>query len=422
MTRTPPHSFCWAFCLSFACMFSWFVPVEALFAAPVPLTSDGDGPVLAVQQDHAAIPKQLRRDHLMVFGESVEAGPWAKKSAAEWDGLAPHIFVSLEGPCIYTPVTEIDITKDVLASAPKRITTRFISTTGWLTGPQGTFPTRFAVCSDQGHSLFFFTGMAPAQLLMDTFDDVGGASDATAELIQCDAGVAALDACDARLDSVLSDEGTPSAELLRTALAKNQEAVRDCWKLYAQAVQSATGNRELAVQSAVQAREFGLAIAQASALVCYAAAEAALVLCMASAMGWSFFGLAIITVAQVLTCTLTASAGAAACALGLSLATTGITGTCDAAIDTANAAYQLAMDTAKAALDHCLEVAKRKSSKTACAVLPELSPDAREGMEEHRDCYRATTSEHLDCLAASGEIGGTDHGFHEALDLCGSDH
>ena len=36
MAHTRTHSYCWAFCLSFACMLTWFVPVEALFSAPAP--------------------------------------------------------------------------------------------------------------------------------------------------------------------------------------------------------------------------------------------------------------------------------------------------------------------------------------------------------------------------------------------------
>ena len=418
MTRSPSHSFCWAFCLSFACLFTWFIPVEALFSAPLPRPTDDGGTEFSASADHLQIPKQLVKDHEAVFGDSILEGPWARKSGSAWDGLAPHLFVSLEGPCVYNPVTEIDITADVHVSAPNETSTRFISTTGWLTGPQGTFPVRFAVASDEGMSLFFFTGMAPSQLFIEPLADFGDGTDSTGQITRCDVGVTALAGCDDQLDSALADEGTPSAASLRMLLASNQEAIRDCWRAYAQSVQDSISTRDLALQTARENRNTAITIAQLTALLCFAATEAALLICLASAMGWSFFGLVIITAAQALTCAATAALAGAVCAAALPIAMLGINAAYNSAVDAANAAFEIAMNSAKATFEHCLEIAKRKSSKSACALIPNLSPTATAAIEDHRDCYRAAASEHYECLSSTGDSALLEHGLHLALDSC----
>ena len=58
MIHTKRQSFAWPFCLSFACILSWFIPTEALFG--VPLSAD-DGPVSLAQHEPAVNGRWLRQ-------------------------------------------------------------------------------------------------------------------------------------------------------------------------------------------------------------------------------------------------------------------------------------------------------------------------------------------------------------------------
>ena len=61
----------------------------------------------------------------------------------------------------------MDITADVELEQPM-LGVRFISTTGWLTGPNGSFPIGFLAASYEEETLLFFTGLLPGELFFET--------------------------------------------------------------------------------------------------------------------------------------------------------------------------------------------------------------------------------------------------------------
>lgn len=420
MAHTRTHSYCWAFCLSFACMFTWFVPVEALFSAPAPRPADDGVSEVSSEVNQRPVPKHLVRDHQTVFGESILDGAWAKKSGSAWDGLAPHIFVSLDGPSVFTPTTETDITAEVMAEAPSVTDTRYISTTGWLTGSEGTFPVHFLVCSEGSYSAFFFTGIVPTELFMQPISNISDGSSESNVPERCNAGVDGMAQCDALLDFVLAHEGSQAAESLRTVLKELVTGKLECWAYFGIDVQAAEDAKEAAISAARTQRNILIAAAIAAAILCYAVASKALAVCLATSVGWSFFGLWFITVAHAVACAAAHVAGMKACTAGLLLAVTVAVAAYLAAKASAEETYDNAITEAKRRRDVCLEAANRAARHAACQLIPALSPFSLAAASDHQSCYGRIAYEHADCLSLTGENVLVEHGLHLALDTCGA--
>ena len=93
MANTRTHFYCWAFCLSFACMLTWFVPVQTLFAVPIPRAADGDPPAMTRYQ----VPEATRwvRQYETVFGSYTQGQELGLQSATAWDGSSIHLLVTV---------------------------------------------------------------------------------------------------------------------------------------------------------------------------------------------------------------------------------------------------------------------------------------------------------------------------------------
>ena len=422
MAHTRTHSYCWAFCLSFACMFTWFVPVEALFSAPAPRPADDGGSSFSSELDQRSVPKQLVRDHQTVFGDSILEGAWAKKSGSAWDGLEPHHFVSLDGPSVFIPTTETDITAEVMAEAPPSASaTRYISTTGWYTGSEGTFPVHFLVCSEGPYSLFFFTGMVPTELFMQPISDFGDGSSEPYVPQRCLPGVDELAQCDAQLDLALAQDGTQAAGQLRSVLTNLMSRQFQC--LFAMFEQEAAAQKELDDKLAEIESEKStqLLAAAATYLGCIAMASVKLAVCLAFAAGWSFFGLGVITATQAARCSAKYVINLLECTITFGIAVAAIMAIYHNKVAEAEQDYADAMQEAYEDFLRCLQAINRSASESACELIPMLSPGALAAATDHQSCYERIADEHADCLSRTGENALLDHGLHQALDTCGAD-
>jgi hypothetical protein len=419
MITTRSHSFCWGFCLSFACLLVWFVPLEALFAGPMPSPSYEEEEQSLVAQVAPQVPKNLRVDYRTVFGGSLMSGPWAKKSAMGWDGLSPHPLVSLDGPCIYFPISEQDVTDDVEADQPIN-GLRFISTIGWVNTTNGNFPVSFLASSNGKETLFYFTGLLPAEFFAvvdsESNDELGNLRD----LSPCPEGVAVLKACDAQLDGVLSVEVSQSSQTLRHMLGAMNAEKDICQLSYENAVRGAAALRKIALAAARATRDTALDAAVVTLAVCIAAAHAALAGCLLLAAGTTWWSLGVLTVLAAAVCASLFLLAEAACLAILVTQNNAAKNAYDIAVAAANAAYDATVLTAQNARRICLSQVNTERVAMACVHIPQLGPASTAALESHRACYTEVTAFNLDCFESSGVIEQLDHAFHQALDECGT--
>lgn len=423
MTATRSNSFCWAFCLSFACILVWFVPIEALFAAPMPRATDGgdDEDWSLVDAYVPQVPKKLRMEYRTVFGESFLSGPWAKKSALAWDGLSPHPLLSLDGPCIYLPTTEVDITADVELDQPM-LGVRFISTTGWLTGPNGSFPIGFLAASYEEETLLFFTGLLPGELFFDTDVEIEPDTDIgiLRDLTPCPRGLAQLEDCNAQLDSILLTEASQSSQTMRHMMGGIKSDTEACQFAYQNTMSAAAAVRTAALNAAAAARTAAKDAAKQAAIICIAAAHAILVTCLAAAAAGSFFTLGLIAPLAAAACSAAFLATEAACLATLVVDTRAADNAFAIAVAAANAAYVATRTAAQNALRFCLSQLQNQRVAMACIHIPQLGQASIAALESHRACYGESASFNQGCFESTGLDGQLEHAFHQALDGCGT--
>ena len=372
MITTRSHSFCWGFCLSFACLLVWFVPLQALFAGPMPSPSYEEEEQSLVAQSAPQLP------------------------SAEQDGT--------DDVGAYQPINGL----------------RLISTIGWVSTTNGNFPVSFLAISNGKETLFFFTGLLPAEFFAvvdsESNDELGNLRD----LSPCPEGVAVLKACDAQLDGVLSVEVSQSSQTLRHMLGAMNAEKDICQLYYENDVRGAATIRKIAKDAATATRDAALDAAVITFATCMATAHAALVGCILLAGGTTWWSLGLLTVAAAAVCASLFLSAEAACLAILVTQNNAAKNTYNIARAAANAAYNATVLTAANELRICLSQVNTQRVAMACVHIPQLGPDSTAALESHRACYTEVTAFNLDCFEASGVIGQLDHAFHQALDECGT--
>lgn len=408
MIHTKRQSFAWPFCLSFACILSWFIPTEALFG--VPLSAD-DGPVSLAQHEPAVNGRWLRQFET-VFGSNSGNTNFAMPSASSWSDSRPHLLVTDGGPCVYFPVITTELTADVVSgSEPSEIS--FFSTFGWLSGPNGAFPVALSVGSDSDQSIFFFTGIVPPQMVTTPMADMdladGSPHQETSEL--CLDGLNEFETCHSELEGVLAADGSASALALQNAMSDRDAKIKACWDDYRAAVAAAKLARSNAITAAREIRDAAKQAARVTMAACSAAAETAFLACLWFGGGASLASLGTLTVGAVAGCIAVKVAGIAAC-------TTAFVQTCKVADTTynvrvrqANAAYSAAIQAAIDARTRCLAQINEESMNQACLLAPGIGAQSLFAIQSHIDCCEETEADYATCFSGTEaeSIYDTDH-------------
>ena len=410
MIRTRRQSFTWPFCLSMACILSWFIPVEALFAVPIPHATDGEPPAMTRYQ----VPEPTRwiRQYERVFGAYEDGQPFDMPSASAWDGASIHLLVTEVGPCIYIPTTSIDITTEVRTEQPST-TADYISTSGWLSGPQGVFPTSFAVLSENDQSIFYFSGTVPASTLSSTNFDLGDGAELPEASAICTEGVTALDAADTGLDSMLAGNGSKQASGLRALLSDHVDQIETCWEQFELAMSVIRQQRDLAISTARSNYAADLEVAKEAFVKNCALAEVVFLSCLVGAglgnvAAPVLIGLCFGVKAAVITShgiTYTTACNRAKRAF-------------EQAVEVANAQYRLATIPIKHALEKCLAAVNDQIADEACFFVTVLPTEVRSMIDQHQGAYQAIGAQHADCFLNQGGHERINHGFHIAIATC----
>ena len=410
MTRTRRQSFAWPFCLSMACILSWFIPVEALFGLPAP--PNGDPPTFVKAPDPDLTP--WIQDYETVFGTYTDGQDVFMHSAAPWDGSSIHLLVAPTGPCLFIPSTEVEITTEVRAGLPLS-TAEYFSTMGWLSGPEGVFPTRFAVTSDSDQSMFLFGGLVPASVISDSDFNFDNGAERSEPSVLCTDGIAAFDAADAELHSMLAEEAdSKAAAALRMLLDDHTHQVRQCWDTFVLEMEVIEAKRRNAIEDARILYQIDVDAAEATFTAECAAIEVGYYICLAGAAG-STLGFPVVFAI----CTAAKVAGIAI-ATGLFLdQKASAQQRFDVAVGSANEQYRLDAIPIKHALEKCLGAINDQFTNEACLYVTLLTFEGRLAIDQHQSAYQALGAEYGECFEEHGGVERLSHGLHIAVATCG---
>ena len=415
MTSSKRQSFTWPFCLSFACILTWFIPMQALFA--VAMSSD-DGPNSFVQQD-SAVNSRWSRQFETVFGPNSGENSLAMQSASSWSGSAPHLLVTDAGPCVYFPVLNTELSADAITGSPSS-DIGFFSTYGWLSGPNGAFPVAFSVGSDSEQSIFFFTGLVPSQLVISPMGetDLEDGSPLPQPTELCLDGLMQLETCGDELDEVLAADGSVSAIALQNAMSDRDAQIKACWDAYRAALEAAKTARRNSIKAADEIRDAKKDAAKTTMIACGAAAETAFLACLWFGGGASLASLGTLTAGVVIACIAVKTAAITACA-------TSYNQTCKAAdaiyniqVRQANATYQAAVQAAINARTQCFAQINEESSDAICLLAPGLGEHALFAIESHMGCCEEIGAAYATCFSGTEAESMADSSYLSVVSTC----
>ena len=398
MTSSKRQSFTWPFCLSFACILTWFIPMQALFAVP---TSSDDGPNSFVQQE-SAVNSRWSRQFETVFGSNSGGTSFGMPSASSWADSTPHLLVTDAGPCVYFPVLTTELSADeITGSSSSDI--GFFSTSGWLSGPNGAFPVAFSVASDSEQSIFFFSGLVPSQLVISPMaeTDLEDGSPLPQPTELCLDGLMQLEACGDELDGVLAADGSVSAIALLNAMSDRDAQIKACWDAYRAAVEAAKTAKKNSIKAARDIRDAKKDAAKVTMVACGATAETAFLACLWLGGGASLGSLGTLTAGVVIACIAVKTAAITACATSFSQTCKAADAIYNIQVQPANATYQAAIQAAINARNLCLAQINEESSDTLCVLAPGLGKHALLAIETHLGCSEEIGSDYAACFSGT---------------------
>ena len=411
MLHTRHPSYAWPFCLSIICILSWFIPMPAIAAAPVPSSAtDGDPPSL-VQAEHE-LPIRWVRDYETVFGSAGEDAVLGLAVAGDWDGASPTLMVTDDGPCLFSPTTTTELTEDLIDELESE-ERRFFSTIGWITGPHGTYPVSFAVISDPDQSRFLFSGFVPTSFFSTIEPDLTNGTEGPEDAPECQEGHSERNACDEVLDGILALEESKAANTVRDLMSEVQDQINACWAAYREAVRVAKAQRDEKIRNAAVIRDISIQAAKQQLVVCSGGVEVAFLSCLKTGV--------LNPIGAAIGCTTLKASGMAVC-LGLYRSQYNEA----VAIHTeqvriANEQFDAAVEAARQARDHCIAKVQEAYKDDFCFLLGSLSPGSIAGVADHVACYESSDEAFGACFLEEEGHERPDHALHMAYWVCQAD-